>query len=83
MRRATLCSWKRWSCGVASRGSRRSDARFRDGDHVRHTWGCELLYVTPEPGQLYRHNYLMDLLWNVLDLTPEGRCDFNAEVRYP
>ena len=36
----------------------------REGDAIRHFWGCELLYVPPEPGQQYRHNDLLDPLWN-------------------
>jgi len=54
----------------------------RDGDLVRHRWGSELLYVPPEPGQEYRHNDLLDPLWNMLDLTPEGRGDFHPQLRY-
>ena len=54
----------------------------REGDTVRHTWGSELLYVPPEPGQQYRHNDLMDPFWNLLDVTPEGRGDFNPSLEY-
>ena len=54
----------------------------RDGDLIRHRWGSELLYVPPEPGQEYRHNDLLDPLWNMLDLTPEGRGDFHPQLRY-
>lgn len=55
----------------------------RDGNVVRHFWGSELLYVPPEPGQDYRHNDLMDPLWNLLDTTPEGRGNFQPKVAYP
>ena len=54
----------------------------RDGGTVRHFWGSELLYVPPEPGQDYRHNDLIDPLWNLLDTTPEGRGDFQARLAY-
>lgn len=54
----------------------------RKGDAIRHFWACELLYVPPEPGQEYRHNDLLDPLWNMLDVTPEGRGDFDAKLRY-
>lgn len=54
----------------------------RKGETVDHFWGCELLYVPPEPGQEYRHNDLLDPLWNMLDVTPEGRGDFDAKLRY-
>ena len=55
----------------------------REGNVIRHFWGCELLYVPPEPGQEYRHNDLLDPLWNMLDLLPEGRGDFEPKLSYP
>jgi len=54
-----------------------------DGGTIRHFWGSELLYVPPEPGQEYRHNDLLDPLWNMLDVTPEGRGDFHPKLEYP
>ena len=54
----------------------------RDGETVRHFWGSELLYVPPEPGQEYRHNDLLDPLWNMLDVTPEGRGEFAPKLEY-
>ena len=44
----------------------------RDGK-VRHFYGSEMLYAPEDKGQNARHNDLMWPLWNVLDLTPEGR----------
>ena len=35
-----------------------------------------------EIGAEYRHNDLLDPLWNMLDLTPEGRGDFHPQLRY-
>ena len=55
----------------------------RHGNVIRHFWGSELLYVPPEPGQEYRHNDALDSLWNMLDLTPEGRGDFQPQLSYP
>lgn len=56
----------------------------RRGDSVYHFYNTELLYVKPEPGQDGRHVDLIWPLWNVLDLTPEGRgTDFNPRLRYP
>jgi predicted dithiol-disulfide oxidoreductase (DUF899 family) len=55
----------------------------REAGTVRHFWGSELLYVPPEPGQEYRHNDLLDPLWNMLDVTPEGRGDFHPRLEYP
>lgn len=45
----------------------------RDADGIRHTYGSEMFYAPSEPGQHPRHNGTLDLLWNLLDLTPEGR----------
>ena len=54
-----------------------------DGGAIRHFWGSELLYVPPEPGQEYRHNDLLDPLWNMFDVAPEGRGDFHPKLEYP
>ena len=54
-----------------------------EGGTVRHFWGSELLYVPPEPDQEYRHNDLLDPLWNMFDVTPEGRGDFHPKLEYP
>ncbi len=54
-----------------------------DGSAVRHFWGSEMLYVPPEPGQDYRHNDMLDPLWNLLDNTPEGRGEFEPKLTYP
>jgi predicted dithiol-disulfide oxidoreductase (DUF899 family) len=54
----------------------------REGGVIRHFWGSEMLYVPPEAGQEYRHNDLLDPLWNALDLTPAGRGDFHPKLQY-
>jgi predicted dithiol-disulfide oxidoreductase (DUF899 family) len=54
----------------------------REDGTIRHFWGSEMLYVPPEPGQEYRHNDLLDPLWNMLDVTPEGRGDFHPKLEY-
>ena len=54
----------------------------RDGGVIRHFWGSELLYVPPEPGQEYRHNDALDSLWNMLDLSLEGRGEFHPKLSY-
>ena len=54
----------------------------REGGVVRHFWGSEMLYVPPEPDQDYRHNDLIDPLWNLLDTTPEGRGQFEPKLAY-
>jgi len=40
---------------------------------IRHFWCSELLGAKPEPGQDGRHVDSTWPLWNLLDLTPEGR----------
>jgi predicted dithiol-disulfide oxidoreductase (DUF899 family) len=45
----------------------------RDEDAIRHFWSSELFYAPSEPGQDPRHLGTLEPLWNMLDLTPEGR----------
>lgn len=40
---------------------------------VRHFWASELIEAKADKGQNQRHIDMMWPLWNVLDLTPEGR----------
>lgn len=47
----------------------------RDGDLIRHFWSSELLYAPSDPGQEPRHVGTLEPLWNLFDLTPEGRPD--------
>jgi predicted dithiol-disulfide oxidoreductase (DUF899 family) len=50
----------------------------RDGA-IHHFYNAELLYAPFEPGQDGRHVDLIWPLWNVFDLTPDGR----GEKWYP
>jgi predicted dithiol-disulfide oxidoreductase (DUF899 family) len=45
----------------------------RDRDTIRHFWSSELLYAPTDPGQEPRHVGTLEPLWNLFDLTPEGR----------
>jgi predicted dithiol-disulfide oxidoreductase (DUF899 family) len=45
----------------------------RDGEAIRHFWASELLYAPTDPGQEPRHVGTLEPLWNLFDLTPEGR----------
>jgi predicted dithiol-disulfide oxidoreductase (DUF899 family) len=47
----------------------------RRGDVIRHFWSSELLYAPSDPGQEPRHVGTLEPLWNLFDLTPEGRPD--------
>jgi predicted dithiol-disulfide oxidoreductase (DUF899 family) len=54
----------------------------RDGEAIRHFWGSELFYVTPDPGEDPRHVGTLEPLWNLFDLTPEGRPDWDEQLSY-
>jgi predicted dithiol-disulfide oxidoreductase (DUF899 family) len=45
----------------------------RDGDRIRHTWASELMYAPRDEGMEARHVDSIWPIWNVLDVTPEGR----------
>ncbi len=45
----------------------------RDGETIRHFWGSELFFASADPGQDPRHVGTVEPLWNLFDLTPEGR----------
>jgi predicted dithiol-disulfide oxidoreductase (DUF899 family) len=55
----------------------------RDGDTIRHFWGSELFYAPTDPGQDPRHVGTLEPVWNLLDLTPEGRpTDWDEQLSY-
>jgi predicted dithiol-disulfide oxidoreductase (DUF899 family) len=54
----------------------------RDNDTIRHFWGSELFYAPWDPGQDPRHVGLLEPVWNMFDLTPEGRPDFDEQLSY-
>jgi predicted dithiol-disulfide oxidoreductase (DUF899 family) len=55
----------------------------RDDETIRHFWGSELLYAAPEPGQDPRHVGTIEPVWNIFDLTPEGRgADWDEQLSY-
>jgi predicted dithiol-disulfide oxidoreductase (DUF899 family) len=45
----------------------------RRGGRIHHAHGSELLFLQPPRGQDPRHADMIWPLWNLLDLTPEGR----------
>jgi predicted dithiol-disulfide oxidoreductase (DUF899 family) len=47
----------------------------RDAGAIRHFWSSELFYAPMEPGQDPRHVGTLEPLWNLFDLTPDGRPD--------
>jgi predicted dithiol-disulfide oxidoreductase (DUF899 family) len=55
--------------------------RKQDGK-IRHFWGSEMSFAPPEPKQHHRAGDLVDPLWGLLDMTPEGRGEFFPKVVY-
>jgi predicted dithiol-disulfide oxidoreductase (DUF899 family) len=56
----------------------------RNGTAIRHFWGSELLYAATDPGQDPRHVGTLEPVWNLFDLTPEGRpSDWDEQLSYP
>jgi len=55
----------------------------RDGNTIRHSWGSELFYAPADPGEDPRHVGTLEPLWNLFDLTPEGRpADWYEQLSY-
>jgi predicted dithiol-disulfide oxidoreductase (DUF899 family) len=55
----------------------------RDGGTIRHFWGSELFYAPTDPGQDPRHVGTIEPVWNLFDLTREGRpTDWDEQLRY-
>jgi predicted dithiol-disulfide oxidoreductase (DUF899 family) len=61
--------------GQNAEGSQRPmlNVFHRDGETIRHFWGSELLFAPTDPGQDPRHVGTLEPLWNLFDLTREGR----------
>jgi predicted dithiol-disulfide oxidoreductase (DUF899 family) len=55
----------------------------RDGSTIRHFWGAELLFAPSDPGQDPRSVGTLEPLWNLFDLIPEGRPDWDEQLEYP
>ena len=55
----------------------------REGETIRHFWSSELFYAPTDPGEDPRHTGSIEPLWNLYDLTPEGRgTDWEEQLRY-
>jgi predicted dithiol-disulfide oxidoreductase (DUF899 family) len=56
--------------------------RYANGE-IRHTWSSELLYEPADPGQDPRQAGTLEPLWNIFDLTPEGRPEnWDEQMQY-
>ena len=69
-------SYSRDYHGESAEGSPRPmlNVFHRDSAGVRHFWASELLYGPSDAGQDPRHLGTIEPLWNLFDLTPEGRA---------
>jgi predicted dithiol-disulfide oxidoreductase (DUF899 family) len=55
----------------------------RDGDTIRHFWSSELMFAPTDEDQDPRHTGTLEPLWNLFDLTREGRpTDWNEQLSY-
>jgi predicted dithiol-disulfide oxidoreductase (DUF899 family) len=55
----------------------------RDPDGIHHFWSSEMLYEPTDQGQDPRHAGTLEPLWNIFDLTPEGRhSDWEERIDY-
>jgi predicted dithiol-disulfide oxidoreductase (DUF899 family) len=55
----------------------------REGAMIRHFWGAELTYAPADPGQDHRSVGTLEPLWNLFDLTREGRpMDWDEQLSY-
>jgi predicted dithiol-disulfide oxidoreductase (DUF899 family) len=56
----------------------------RENGEIRHFWGAELLYAPTDPGQDMRHVGTIEPLWNLFDLTRQGRgTGWDEQLTYP
>ena len=54
----------------------------RDGGTIRHFWASELMFAPLDGGQDWRHVGTLEPLWNIFDLTREGRPDWDEQLEY-
>jgi predicted dithiol-disulfide oxidoreductase (DUF899 family) len=54
----------------------------KEGGTIRHVWASEMAYAPDDPGQHHRAGDLVDPLWGLLDMTPEGRGDWFPSLTY-
>lgn len=54
----------------------------RHGEEVRHFWGSEMTQAPSDPGQDHRAIDMVNPIFAMFDLTPEGRGDFYTKLSY-
>jgi predicted dithiol-disulfide oxidoreductase (DUF899 family) len=55
----------------------------RDGNRVRHFWSSELFFAPSDRGQDMRHVDFIWPIWNLFDVTPDGRGRGHTGVDFP
>jgi predicted dithiol-disulfide oxidoreductase (DUF899 family) len=78
-------NFKRDYLGETAEGHQRPmlNVFHRDGGVIRHFWSSELFYAPTDPGQDPRHVGTLEPVWNVFDLTPEGRpSNWDEQLSY-
>jgi predicted dithiol-disulfide oxidoreductase (DUF899 family) len=78
-------SYNRDYLGETAEGSQRPMLNVfqRDGETIRHFWGSELFYAPVDADQDPRHVGTLEPLWNLVDLTREGRpSDWDEQLSY-
>lgn len=55
----------------------------QSGGEIRHFWSSELMFAPTDAGQDPRHGDMIDPLWGLFDLVPEGRgTDWDPQLSY-
>jgi predicted dithiol-disulfide oxidoreductase (DUF899 family) len=55
----------------------------QSADGIRHFWSSEMFYAESDPGQDPRHTATIEPLWNMFDLTREGRpANWDEQLQY-
>jgi predicted dithiol-disulfide oxidoreductase (DUF899 family) len=49
---------------------------------IHHTWGSEMFFTPPDRGQDPRHVDLIWPIWQLIDLTPDGRAGLALKLSY-
>jgi predicted dithiol-disulfide oxidoreductase (DUF899 family) len=79
-------SYNRDYHGETAEGAQRPmlNVFHRDGETIRHFWSSELFYAPTEPEQDPRHVGTLEPVWNLFDLTREGRPgNWDEQLAYP
>lgn len=54
----------------------------KTADGIRFFWSSEMMFAGSDPGQDPRQQGTIEPLWNMMDLMPEGRPNFDEQVEY-